>query len=130
MKNYQIRSQWQFLQNEGIKKEWCQLDENEDNSSTSGLYLDLYWVIAEELCGIESNTVKQNMKRIDDFWEVYSPRDEKGCQKYLQLVALVKCFLFLSQGNSTPVEIFNKQIDLGSKWLLQIWRHTDSSWTC
>ena len=66
MKNYQIRSQWQFLQNEGIKKEWCQLDENEDNSSTSGKK-DSYWVIAEELCRIESNTVKQNMKRIDDF---------------------------------------------------------------
>ena len=130
MKNYQILSQWQFLQNEGIKKEWCQLDENEDNSSTSGKK-DSYLVIAEELCGIESNTVKQNMKRIDDFWEkVYSPRDEKGCQKYLQLVALVKCVLFLSHGNSTPVEIFNKQIDLGSKWLLQIWRHTDSSWAC
>ena len=130
MRNYQILSQWQFLQNEGIKKEWCQLDENEDNSSTSGKK-DSYLVIAEELCGIESNTVKQNMKRIDDFWEkVFSPRDEKGCQKYLQLVALVKCVIFLSHGNSTPVEIFNEQIDLGSKWLLQIWRHTDSSWAC
>ena len=65
----QVRSQWQFFQNEVLKKKWYQLDENEDNSSTSGKK-DSYCARAEELCGIESTPVKRNMKRIDDFWEV------------------------------------------------------------
>ena len=49
----QVHSQWHLSQNEGIKKEWYQLDENEDNSSTSGKK-DSYWARTEELCGIES----------------------------------------------------------------------------
>ena len=90
----QVRSQCQFFQNEYIKKERYQLDENEDNSSVSGKK-DSYWARAEELCGIESTPVKRSMKRIDDFCKkVDSLRDEKGCQKYPQLVALIKCVLF------------------------------------
>ena len=47
----QVRSQWRFFQNEDIKKESCQLDENEDSSSTSWKK-DSYWARAEELCVI------------------------------------------------------------------------------
>ena len=62
----QIRSQWQFFQNEDIKKEWYQLDEQGVSSSAKK---DSYWARAEEMCGIESTPFKRNMKRIDDFWE-------------------------------------------------------------
>ena len=48
------------------------------------------------------------MKRIDDFWEkVDFLRDEKGYQKYPQLVALRNCVLSLSHGNGTPERGFS-----------------------
>ena len=101
----QIRSQWQFFQNEDIKKEWYQLDEQGVSSSTKK---DSYWARAGEMCEIESTPFKRNMKRIDDFWEkIDSLRDNKGSQKYPQLVALMKCVLSLSHGNSTPERGFS-----------------------
>ena len=61
-----------------------QLDENEENSSTSGKK-DSYWARTEELknCGIESTPVKRNMKRIDDFWEKVRKKDVKNIHNLL-----------------------------------------------
>ena len=43
------------------------------------------------------------MKRIDEYWKsVGKMKDESRQLKYLQLFALVKCVLFISQGNSIP----------------------------
>ena len=73
----EVRSQWLFLQIEDIKNEWYQLDENKNNSSTSGKK-DSYCARAEELCGFTCTPVKLNMKRINDFWEkIDSLRDEE-----------------------------------------------------
>ena len=68
---------------------------------------DSYWARAEELCEMESTSVKRNLRRIDDFWEkVDSLMSEKGFEKYPQLVFLIKCVLSLSHGNSTPEKGF------------------------
>ena len=99
-------------------------------SSISGIK-DSLWARAEELCGIESTSVKRNMRRIDDFGEkVDSLMSKKGCQKYPQLVVLTKCVLSLSHGNSTPEREFLK-----NKLILEVhgyctYKETDSSPAC
>ena len=103
----QIRDQWRFFQNEEIKEEWYKFNEEEANASVAR-NVDSYWKRAEEMCGIESEPPKRIMKRIDEFWaKIGSLVDEKGSKKYSQLVALVKCVLSLSHGNSTPERGFS-----------------------
>ena len=56
------------------------------------------------------------MKRIDEYWKsVGKMKDEKGQLKYPQLLALVKCVLSISHGNSIPEQGFSI-----NKYLLSI----------
>ena len=107
-----IRGQWKFFLLEDIKKEWY--EEEEMAVCSSSRQQDSYWSRAEEMCGIESSRqIKRKMKRIDDFWgRIDSLTDDTGAKKYPQLVAMIKCVLSLSHGNSTPERGFslNKKI--------------------
>ena len=102
-----IRSQWHFFQNEELKEEWY----TKEATSTSGRKQDSYWAEANVECGIDANTPLPSWsryKRIDLFWgKVGHLVDEFGAKKYAQLVALVKCVLSLSHGNSTPERGFS-----------------------
>ena len=83
------------------------------------------------MCRIESTSMIQNMTRINDLWEkVDFLGDEKRCQKDPQLVALIKCILSLSHGNSTPEKGFSR-----NKLILEVHGYsmredTDSSPVC
>ena len=101
-----IRTQWHFFQNADLRDDWYLKPSPEDSATLGkGRQQDSYWARANVECGIDAKLPPapwSKYQRIDLFWgKVGELVDDFGAKKYPQLVALVKCVLSLSHGNST-----------------------------
>ena len=87
-----IRTQWMAYQAEDIPEHTNIAPEN---PTSSGRVQQSYWDYALEICNMEPPTSRHSTYvRIDDYWStVGNFVDDRGCMKYPQLYALVKCVL-------------------------------------
>ena len=112
-----IRNQWMRYQNEEIPEDFYIVSCTDESSSSSSRTQDSYWAYAHEVCGMPRVDKSPNkFVRIDKYWsKIGELVDDKGCYKYQQLIALIKCVLSVSHGNAVPERGFSiNNILLGS----------------
>ena len=111
-----IRTQWMAYQAEDIPEHTYIAPEN---PTSSGRVQQSYWDYALEICNMEPPTSRHSTYvRIDDYWsKVGNFVDDRGCMKYLQLYALVKCVLSQPWECCTRAWVFDQQVTSRVSWL-------------
>ena len=97
-----VRNQWLVYQNEIVQEECYKNLGESSQSPCSSKSQNTYWKEGESEFGLESQNLLKYYKRIDHYrGQISYLRNDKGGLKCPQLLALVKCVLSVSHGNST-----------------------------
>ncbi|XP_065643869.1 uncharacterized protein LOC136075251 [Hydra vulgaris] len=101
-----VRDQWLSYQNEVIPEHFY-INSQLPTTSVAQQQTS-YWSYAFSTCYLNSISKQSKYKRIDNYWsQVGTICDEAGNLKFPQLLALVKCVLTFSHGNSSPERGFS-----------------------